>query len=270
MPPRKSNVSQVSEDGAASTSKEGLGVEDLALPRTMVQRLAKGVLPPNTQIQKDALLAISKSATVFVNYLTSHANEQAQRMNKKTIQPKDVLDAVVDIEFPFFLERLNAELAKYNAVQCDKRNSYRRKVREEQKTKATQEGASATEGADVAISAETAAAGAAVGAAAVVGTNGVPVITSPKRDGDEEPRAKKIRGEDGMEVDEEEDAPDEPEAEDEQEEEPEEEEDDEDEEEGSDTFEDAKEQLAEDPLEEKETQDEEMEDEALDEGNESD
>ena len=37
----------------------------------MVQRLAKGVLPPNTIIQKDAILAISKSATVFVNYLAS-------------------------------------------------------------------------------------------------------------------------------------------------------------------------------------------------------
>ena len=37
----------------------------------MVQRLAKGVLPPNTQIQKDAQLAIWKSATVFVNYLAS-------------------------------------------------------------------------------------------------------------------------------------------------------------------------------------------------------
>jgi DNA polymerase epsilon subunit 3 len=37
----------------------------------MVQRLAKGVLPANTQIQKDAQLAIWKSATVFVNYLAS-------------------------------------------------------------------------------------------------------------------------------------------------------------------------------------------------------
>lgn len=48
-----------------------LSVEDLNLPKSIVQRLAKGVLPPNTQIQKDALLAMSKSATVFVNYLTS-------------------------------------------------------------------------------------------------------------------------------------------------------------------------------------------------------
>jgi DNA polymerase epsilon subunit 3 len=41
------------------------------LPRSIVQRLAKGVLPANTQIHKDAVLAMSKSATVFVNYLTS-------------------------------------------------------------------------------------------------------------------------------------------------------------------------------------------------------
>jgi hypothetical protein len=46
-------------------------LQDLNLPKSIVQRLAKGVLPANTQIQKDALLAMSKSATVFVNYLTS-------------------------------------------------------------------------------------------------------------------------------------------------------------------------------------------------------
>jgi DNA polymerase epsilon subunit 3 len=57
---------------AASKEKDdGLNIEDLNLPKSIVQRLAKGVLPPNTQIQKDALLAMSKGATVFVNYLTS-------------------------------------------------------------------------------------------------------------------------------------------------------------------------------------------------------
>ncbi len=35
----------------------------------MVQRLAKGVLPPNTQIQKDAIVAMSKGATVFINHI---------------------------------------------------------------------------------------------------------------------------------------------------------------------------------------------------------
>ncbi|KAF2452423.1 histone-fold-containing protein, partial [Lineolata rhizophorae] len=97
----------------------------------MVQRLAKGVLPTNTQIHKDALLALSKSATVFVNYLSSHANENASRTGKKTIQPRDVIEAINELEFEPFLPRLEAEAEKYNAIQCDKRNTYRRRVREE-------------------------------------------------------------------------------------------------------------------------------------------
>lgn len=45
--------------------------QDLSLPKSMVQRLAKGVLPPNTIVGKDALLALHKSATVFVNFIAS-------------------------------------------------------------------------------------------------------------------------------------------------------------------------------------------------------
>lgn len=45
--------------------------QDLSLPKSMVARLAKGVLPANTQIQKDALLALHKSATVFINFIAS-------------------------------------------------------------------------------------------------------------------------------------------------------------------------------------------------------
>jgi len=45
--------------------------QDLSLPKSMIARLAKGVLPANTQIHKDALLALHKSATIFVNYIAS-------------------------------------------------------------------------------------------------------------------------------------------------------------------------------------------------------
>lgn len=41
------------------------------MPKSIVTRLAKGVLPPNTQIQGNAMLAMSKSATVFVNYVAT-------------------------------------------------------------------------------------------------------------------------------------------------------------------------------------------------------
>ena len=96
----------------------------------MIARLAKGVLPANTQIQKDALLAMHKSATVFVSYIASkyahsfsvllHAppcfincqpprnvhtnklcfssNDLARMANKKTISPQDVMSALKDAE----------------------------------------------------------------------------------------------------------------------------------------------------------------------------
>ncbi|PSN73218.1 histone-fold-containing protein, partial [Corynespora cassiicola Philippines] len=94
----------------AAPKDDGINIEDLNLPKSIVQRLAKGVLPPNTQIQKDALLAMSKSATVFVNYLTSCAAENAARSNKKTVMPKDVFDAMAELEFEAFLPRLEAEV----------------------------------------------------------------------------------------------------------------------------------------------------------------
>ncbi|KAI9699050.1 MAG: hypothetical protein M1836_003239 [Candelina mexicana] len=158
MPPRKSDASKAAtgDEGTPGKDKDGISVEELALPKTMVMRLAKGVLPANTQIQKDAILAMSKSATVFVNYLASHAQEYTERANKKTIMPKDVLDAISELEFENFLPRLEAELAsrlalipiclneltlpqklteeratEYNEVQTGKRNSYRRKIKEE-------------------------------------------------------------------------------------------------------------------------------------------
>ncbi|KAL9012177.1 MAG: hypothetical protein Q9173_003046, partial [Seirophora scorigena] len=63
------NVSAAGDDGTPAKEKDGVNIEDLSLPRSMVQRLAKGVLPPNTQIQKDAITAMSKGATVFVSYI---------------------------------------------------------------------------------------------------------------------------------------------------------------------------------------------------------
>ncbi|KAL1638798.1 hypothetical protein SLS58_008612 [Diplodia intermedia] len=126
MPARKSTASAADED-------TGLSVEDLNLPKTMVNRLAKGALPPNFNVQSVAQSAVSKSATVFVNYLTAHASDIAARQNKKTIQPKDVLDALKELEFDMFIDRTNNELNKYQEIQCTKRNTYRRRVKDEKR-----------------------------------------------------------------------------------------------------------------------------------------
>ncbi|KAF9640032.1 putative cbf nf-y family transcription factor protein [Lasiodiplodia theobromae] len=146
MPARKSNAS------AAADEDTGLSVEDLNLPKTMVNRLAKGALPPNFNVQSVAQSAISKSATVFVNYLTAHASDIAARQNKKTIQPKDVLDALKELEFDMFIDRTNNELNKYQEIQCTKRNTYRRRVKDEKRAAEAQ---ATTNGDDADVSTST-------------------------------------------------------------------------------------------------------------------
>ncbi|KAL8910787.1 MAG: hypothetical protein Q9171_003966 [Xanthocarpia ochracea] len=98
----------------------------------MVQRLAKGVLPPNTQIQKDAIVAMSKGATVFINHIADKANELTLSSNKKTITPLTVLEALSECEFEDFLPRVKAELDKFNEIATGKRNEYRRKIKEKE------------------------------------------------------------------------------------------------------------------------------------------
>jgi DNA polymerase epsilon subunit 3 len=51
--------------------------------------------------------------------------------------PKDVFDAMHELEFEFMLPRLEAEVNKFTSIQADKRNTYRKKVREEKKAVAT-------------------------------------------------------------------------------------------------------------------------------------
>ncbi|KAF5529712.1 DNA polymerase epsilon subunit D [Fusarium napiforme] len=96
---------------------------------SIITRLSKGVLPPNTQIQANAIMALSQSTTVFINYLASHANENTVNAGKKTISPADVFKALEETEFAFLKEPLEAEFAKFNAIQTEKRTSYRQKVR---------------------------------------------------------------------------------------------------------------------------------------------
>ncbi|KAL8644510.1 MAG: hypothetical protein Q9226_007727 [Calogaya cf. arnoldii] len=133
--PRKSNVAQAGtgeENTPAKEKTDGVNIEDLSLPRTMVQRLAKGVLPPNTQIQKDAIVAMSKGATVFINHIADKANEIALSTNKKTITPFNVLEALSQCEYEDFLPRVKAELDRFNEIATGKRNEYRRKIKEKE------------------------------------------------------------------------------------------------------------------------------------------
>ncbi|KIW15030.1 hypothetical protein PV08_07817 [Exophiala spinifera] len=124
--------------GHKQQQDDGVSIDDLLLPRSLVSRLARGVLPANTSIQKDATLALAKSATVFISYLAHHANEQT---TKKTVSPQDVIKALEQIEMGAVMGlgatgpdgrrggRLERELEAYEEHIRGKRKGYRDKVK---------------------------------------------------------------------------------------------------------------------------------------------
>ncbi|CCU75461.1 H2A domain containing protein [Blumeria hordei DH14] len=119
MPPRKNEVPMTSAADENVSTKEAstaVNIEDLNLPKSIVTRLAKGVLPANTQIQSNAMLALTKSATIFISYIASQANENAATANRKTVTPNDVLAAIDDSEFSDWRPRLETELQKYTEM----------------------------------------------------------------------------------------------------------------------------------------------------------
>ncbi|RKF72562.1 H2A domain containing protein [Golovinomyces cichoracearum] len=117
MPIQRGDASNstLSDDGYSTTKDPpGINIEDLNLPKSIVTRLAKGVLPANTQIQSNAMIGLTKSATLFVNYIASQANERAAIASRKTVSINDVFSALEDSEFSMWRPRLEAELQKYN------------------------------------------------------------------------------------------------------------------------------------------------------------
>ncbi|CAB09118.1 DNA polymerase epsilon subunit D [Schizosaccharomyces pombe] len=102
-------------------SKETSELDDLALPRSIIMRLVKGVLPEKSLVQKEALKAMINSATLFVSFLTSASGEIATNNNRKILMPQDVLNALDEIEYPEFSKTLKKHLEAYELALKEKR-----------------------------------------------------------------------------------------------------------------------------------------------------
>uniref|UniRef100_A0A287CVN7 DNA polymerase epsilon subunit 3 n=1 Tax=Ictidomys tridecemlineatus TaxID=43179 RepID=A0A287CVN7_ICTTR len=73
--------------------------EDLNLPSAVITRIIKEALPEGVNISKEAQSAISCTASVFVLYATSCANNFAMKGKRKTLNASDVLSAMEEMEF---------------------------------------------------------------------------------------------------------------------------------------------------------------------------
>ena len=64
------------------------------------------------------------------------------RSGRKSVMPQDVFAAMKELEFEFMLPRLEAEVHKFTSIQADKRNTYRKKIRDEKRAKNDHDGVS--------------------------------------------------------------------------------------------------------------------------------
>ena len=98
------------------------------MPRMMSVRLAKGVLPPQTLIHKDAATAMQFSTSVFLNHIANAANEHTINAGRKNISPQDILEGIKETEWGFLVPQLEEELGIYVRTVNDKRNEDRKSV----------------------------------------------------------------------------------------------------------------------------------------------
>ncbi|KAI9320056.1 histone-fold-containing protein [Dichotomocladium elegans] len=102
-------------------------IEDHELPKANIHRVLKNALPPGTALQKEAKTAVSKAATVFINYLSSVANDTAKSANHKTITATDVLKAMEVIEMDHLIQPLKESFTAYQQLQSDKKQRKKEK-----------------------------------------------------------------------------------------------------------------------------------------------
>lgn len=110
-------------------------IQDLNLPTAVVTRLIKDALPEGINIGKEARIAISKAASVFIIYLSSAAINEAKKLKHKTMTPQNIFDALEEIEFENFIEPLKESLELYRKTVKDKKSSKQANEKKESESK---------------------------------------------------------------------------------------------------------------------------------------
>ncbi|XP_011043044.1 PREDICTED: DNA polymerase epsilon subunit 3 [Populus euphratica] len=121
---------------------EKVVAEAEGLPKAIVRRVVKDPLsrcsPEDSDINvhKDALLAFSESARIFIHYLSATANDICKESKRQTMNADDVFKALEDIEFPEFVGPLKVSLSEFKRKNGGKKvgSSQNKEVEKKRKT----------------------------------------------------------------------------------------------------------------------------------------
>ena len=109
--------------------QENITIEDLLFPRSVIVGLAKEVqqisqsdldnndIERKLVINKDASIALQRSATIFVNHLLMFAREIAKEQDKRSCNMDDILAAVEYVGFPGLKNVIMDKMVGYQQAQ---------------------------------------------------------------------------------------------------------------------------------------------------------
>lgn len=126
----KKRVKKTAEPINESSSK--YGIEDLSMPKAIIQRIVKSVLDEDSSVKNDAKNAISKAATVFISQLADKANSLAKKAGVKTVNLAHVLVALKELELSEFVALVERDMAVYKEYLVYKQANKDKKVVEDE------------------------------------------------------------------------------------------------------------------------------------------
>ena len=104
-----------------SKDTELVSIDDILFPRSTIQKLAKGILSDasgtalgdNMSLTKDSLIAVQRSATVFVSHMMFHARLIAKDLGRKNVNSQDILHALERADLAGFAPEIKQKLSLF-------------------------------------------------------------------------------------------------------------------------------------------------------------
>lgn len=137
MPPKGWRKNADGQYPQPNKETELVSIDDILFPRATIAKLAKTISADN-MLAKDSVLAVQRSATVFVSHLMFYARQEAKEHDRKTVNAQDILNALEKTEFTGFVPEVKQRLASYEANVANKKKqkeSRKEKDRESKKSK---------------------------------------------------------------------------------------------------------------------------------------
>lgn len=119
MPPKGWRKNADGNYPVPNREAEITSIDEILFPRSIVQRLAKEMLNDDENsmsMAKDSLIALQRSATVFVSHIMFHAREVSKSNERKTVNAQDILTALENAEYPGFVPEVKQKTSMFEAA----------------------------------------------------------------------------------------------------------------------------------------------------------